>query len=200
MLELCHASPTQAHTALLVTKSWQNHFILADPAKFHEGTVVDAEKRLRLGIVSDDPLHLSRQSASLIMQRLQMKLEEQMHQVSKDTAHIEFLSQQVTHWKSTASATHIDRKSKQKQLKCANDQLAAVSQVQQELHKQLHLLKHDNTTLHTKLGCSQRQVTEELQRADQLTAHLTHTTLLLAKANTRGEEVEALLESRNSEI
>jgi len=30
------AASTQAHVALQVSKSWQNHFILSDPEKFHE--------------------------------------------------------------------------------------------------------------------------------------------------------------------
>jgi hypothetical protein len=63
-----------------VTRSWENHFIRADPDRHSQAVVVEAERQAILGIVSTNPEMLSRESASLIMQRLSAKL---LHQTER---------------------------------------------------------------------------------------------------------------------
>jgi len=52
-----------------VTQSWETRQILAGPDRFQQGTVIEASRKVRLGIVNTDPELLSRESASLIMHR-----------------------------------------------------------------------------------------------------------------------------------
>lgn len=63
------SADSPSRTAHRVTQSWETRQILAGPDRFNQGTVTEASRKVRLGIVNTDPELLSRESASLIMHR-----------------------------------------------------------------------------------------------------------------------------------
>mgnify|MGYP004069819781 CR=1 FL=1 len=59
----------------MVSDSLQNRQILAHPDKFLQTEVAAAERKARLGVVTSDLEHISRDSSSLLMLRLSSKVE-----------------------------------------------------------------------------------------------------------------------------
>ena len=146
-----------------MARSWENRFIRSDPDKYPHATVAEAERKATLGIVCTNPDTLSRESASLIMQRLNVKL---IHQTERSAAlarEIEGLQEERAHWKATAKSKHDHLKSSQKRLKEAHNSLESAAGTRKELADALADMREKKGTLETKLAVAEKNLAESRQ-------------------------------------
>jgi hypothetical protein len=162
MIEL-QPPQSQAYNVLGVKKCWQNIIILSDPDKFNAKTVEHAEREVRLGITKIDHTQLSRESASLILQRLHTKTDHQACQLAAQNLKMEDLSAQVAHWKSTAKQLN----DKNKQLKTACDVLAAADKSRAELLQDVQELYEEKKKLQTQFQKADQRLANECEYAAQ---------------------------------
>jgi chromosome segregation ATPase len=162
MIEL-QPPQSQAQNVLGLKKCWQNIIILSDPDKFNAKTVEHAEREVRLGITKIDHTQLSRESASLILQRLHQKTDHQASQLAAQNLKMEELSAQVAHWKSTAKQLN----DKNKQLKTACDVLAAADKSRAELLQDVQELYEEKKKLQTQFQKTEQRLANEREYAAQ---------------------------------
>jgi hypothetical protein len=88
--------PENVRPAHVTAASLKNHMILAHPDQFREQTVNEAARKARHGLVKTDLQQLSRDSASLILHRLSMRVEAQSEKADLKSQELEHLRSQVT--------------------------------------------------------------------------------------------------------
>ena len=126
-----------------VSDSLQNRQILAHPDKFLQKQVAEAERKARLGVVTADLEHLSRDSSSLLMLRLSSKVETFEQRAALQSTELEQARLQAAHWKAAAQKLHAHRGDLHAQLGTARDALAQANQAQEHLWREVAHSVHE---------------------------------------------------------